>query len=54
LENTVILSVLVKDDTLKSNASEGYFALAVSGDQRRYDFGIPDDYLASLAAFRNA
>ena len=33
---------------------EGYLALEMSGDQRRYDFGIPDDYLASLAAFRQA
>lgn len=30
---------------------EGYLALEMIG-ARRYDFGIPDDYLASLAAFR--
>ena len=29
----------------------GYLALEMIG-ARRYDFGIPDDYLASRAAFR--
>ena len=32
---------------------EGYLALEMT-TARRFDFGIPDDYLASLAAFRQA
>ncbi len=31
---------------------EGYLALEVT-DAKRYDFGIPDDFVNSLAAFRN-
>jgi UTP--glucose-1-phosphate uridylyltransferase len=31
---------------------EGYLALEMTEGQRRFDFGVPDDYLASLAAFR--
>ena len=33
---------------------DGYLAVEMTGDARRFDFGIPDDYLASLAAFRRA
>ncbi len=32
---------------------DGYLALEMT-DARRFDFGVPDDYLASLAAFRQA
>jgi UTP--glucose-1-phosphate uridylyltransferase len=31
---------------------EGYLALETTPHQRRFDFGVPDDFLASLAAFR--
>lgn len=31
---------------------EGYLALEMTAGQRRFDFGVPDDFLASLVAFR--
>jgi UTP--glucose-1-phosphate uridylyltransferase len=33
---------------------EGYLALEMTDGQRRFDFGVPDDYLASLVAFRGS
>ena len=32
---------------------EGYLAVEMT-TAKRFDFGVPDDYLASLAAFRQA
>ena len=33
---------------------EGYLALETTAGQRRFDFGVPDDFVRSVGAFRFA
>lgn len=59
-----VLEQMIRDDTRDNGEfqltraqeiqrqREGYLALEMTAGQRRFDFGVPDDFLASLAAFR--